>query len=98
MPHVLSELQLRRLTEHKYSATGSSILEPVMQKFWRWIVEQIPLWWAPNAITLTGLFCNVVTTLILCYYSSDLQGKVSHLRNSCHAASGLTVIYINIYI
>ncbi|CAD5120884.1 DgyrCDS9436 [Dimorphilus gyrociliatus] len=75
MPHVLSELQLKRLTEHKYSATGSSILEPLMQKFWRWIVEQIPLWWAPNAITLTGLFCNVATTIILCYYSPDIQGK-----------------------
>ena len=77
MAELLTSSQLKRLTEHKYSAEGISILDPPMQKFWRWLVEQIPLWWAPNAITLTGLVINVVTTFILMYYSSDGRQEVS---------------------
>ena len=77
MTEVLTALQLRRLTEHKYSAGGTSLAEPLMQKFWRWLVEQIPLWWAPNAITLAGLLMNVVSTLILVYYSPDGKSEVS---------------------
>ena len=77
MTEVLTALQLRRLTEHKYSAGGTSLAEPFMQKFWKWLVEQIPLWWAPNAITLAGLLMNAVSTLILVYYSPDGKSEVS---------------------
>ncbi|XP_063303263.1 cholinephosphotransferase 1 [Pelobates fuscus] len=64
----LTALQLKRLEEHKYSACGSSLLEPLMQVYWNWLVSKIPLWVAPNTITSVGLFLNVVTTLILVYY------------------------------
>ena len=77
MTEVLTALQLRRLTEHKYSAGGVSLFEPVMQKFWRWLVEQVPLWWAPNAITLAGLLMNVISTLVIMYYSPDGRSEVS---------------------
>ncbi|KAI8781354.1 Choline/ethanolaminephosphotransferase 1 [Biomphalaria glabrata] len=70
---ILSQAQLKRLMEHKYSAEGQSIIEPPMQVFWKWIVEQLPLWWAPNAITIVGLIINVVTTLILAFYSPDCK-------------------------
>ena len=73
---VLSQSQLKRLKEHKYSAEGTSLLEPPIQVFWRWTVEQIPLWWAPNAITLVGLFINIATTLILVFYSPDCIHEV----------------------
>lgn len=67
----LSNNQLKRLKEHKYSAHGTSICEPWMQVFWRWLIEQIPLSWAPNMITLVGLILNISTTLILTLYSPD---------------------------
>ena len=76
MTEVLTALQLRRLTEHKYSVGGTSLLEPAMQKFWRWLVEQVPLWWAPNAITLGGLLMNCISTLLLVYYSPDGKREV----------------------
>ena len=78
MAEILTPAQLRRLTEHKYSSQGTSVTEPVMQKFWRWLVEQIPLWWAPNAMTLTGLIINAVSTSILIVYSPDAQQEVRH--------------------
>lgn len=64
----LSRQQLRRLEEHQYSSEGCSVLEPLMQQFWCWLLERIPLWVAPNLITITGLALNISTTLILTYY------------------------------
>ncbi|XP_045175187.2 choline/ethanolaminephosphotransferase 1-like [Mercenaria mercenaria] len=68
---ILSSRQIKALKEHKYSAEGSSICEPFMQVFWRWLVEQIPRSWAPNTITLVGLLLNVLTTFILICYNPD---------------------------
>lgn len=85
MSRVLSTAQLKRLNEHKYSAEGVSILEPLMQKFWRWLVEQIPTTWAPNTITSVGLIINVVTTLILVLYSPDAKQEVSIVHGLCHS-------------
>ncbi|XP_040200228.1 cholinephosphotransferase 1 [Rana temporaria] len=67
-PEPLSALQLKRLEEHKYSAQGRSVLEPLMQVYWNWLVEKVPLWVAPNTITLVGLTMNVLSTLIITYY------------------------------
>ncbi|XP_066525661.1 cholinephosphotransferase 1 [Hoplias malabaricus] len=64
----LSVAQLRRLEEHRYSAAGSSVLEPICQVYWNWLVQQVPTWVAPNTLTITGLIVNVLTTLILVYY------------------------------
>lgn len=72
---VLSFGQLKRLASHKYSAEGVSVLEPYMQHFWRWLVERIPLWWAPNALTLAGLGINGTTTFLLILYCSDARSQ-----------------------
>ncbi|XP_050691772.1 cholinephosphotransferase 1-like isoform X2 [Eriocheir sinensis] len=72
----LTATQLRRLEEHKYSCSSSSLFDPLMQKWWRWLVEQCPLTLAPNLITITGLIINIITSLILCYYSPDAKQEV----------------------
>ncbi|KAG7332831.1 hypothetical protein KOW79_004665 [Hemibagrus wyckioides] len=64
----LSRQQLKRLEEHRYSSEGKSLLEPFMQPFWCWLVERVPLWVAPNLITIIGLTLNITTTLILAYH------------------------------
>ncbi|XP_053092498.1 choline/ethanolaminephosphotransferase 1a [Pangasianodon hypophthalmus] len=64
----LSRQQLKRLEEHRYSSEGKSLLEPLMQPFWCWLVERVPLWVAPNLITTIGLVLNITTTLILAYH------------------------------
>uniref|UniRef100_A0A671MBU6 Cholinephosphotransferase 1 n=1 Tax=Sinocyclocheilus anshuiensis TaxID=1608454 RepID=A0A671MBU6_9TELE len=65
----LSAVQLKRLEEHKYSAAGRSLFEPPCQIYWNWLVQQIPTWVAPNTLTITGLLINILTTVILVYYS-----------------------------
>ncbi|XP_029429138.1 choline/ethanolaminephosphotransferase 1 isoform X2 [Rhinatrema bivittatum] len=64
----LTRHQLKRLEEHRYQSSGRSLLEPLMQGFWEWLVRRIPSWIAPNLITIIGLLINIVTTLILVYY------------------------------
>lgn len=65
LPAPLSPAQLKRLEQHRYSAAGRSLLEPWLQPYWAWLVEQVPLGLAPNAITLGGLLLNCLTALPL---------------------------------
>ncbi|XP_076678101.1 choline/ethanolaminephosphotransferase 1 bbc isoform X8 [Andrena cerasifolii] len=78
---LLSPGQLKRLTEHKYSCTTNSLLDGLLQPWWDWLVSKVPLWLAPNLITILGLIVNIVTTLILVYYSPD--AKVETPRWAC---------------
>lgn len=71
MPAVLSDSQLKNLDKHKYSSGGSTLLDPIFQPYWRWLVEQMPLWLAPNLITTIGLILNLSTCSILFLYSPN---------------------------
>lgn len=62
---LLSAAQLKRLSEHKYSCTNISLLDPALQPWWGFLVSKTPLWLAPNLITTVGLIINILTTLIL---------------------------------
>ncbi|XP_060087089.1 choline/ethanolaminephosphotransferase 1 isoform X2 [Heteronotia binoei] len=64
----LSKHQLKRLEEHKYQSAGRSLLEPLMQGYWEWLVRRVPAWIAPNLITIVGLIINICTTIILVCY------------------------------
>ncbi|XP_021188911.1 cholinephosphotransferase 1 isoform X2 [Helicoverpa armigera] len=70
---ILNAAQLKRLSEHKYSCTSASILDAWLQPWWCWLVSKTPLWLAPNLITILGLIVNIVTTLILVWFSPDAR-------------------------
>ncbi|CAL1673746.1 unnamed protein product [Lasius platythorax] len=72
---LLSPGQLKRLSEHKYSCTSKSLLDGLLQPWWDWLVSKVPLWLAPNLITVLGLIVNIATTLILVYYSPDARAE-----------------------
>ena len=76
---VLSTSQLKRLGDHKYSCTSSSLLEPFLQPWWNWVVSQLPIWLAPNLITITGLAVNIITSLVLIYLNPDGKQEAIHL-------------------
>lgn len=76
---MLCITQLQKLKEHKYNAHGSSIMEKFLQPFWKYVVELMPLWVAPNLITITGLAVNVATSLLVMYFcprASDLINPI----------------------
>ncbi|XP_043268175.1 choline/ethanolaminephosphotransferase 1 isoform X4 [Venturia canescens] len=72
---ILSPGQLKRLSEHKYSCSSASILDSLLQPWWDWLVSKVPLWLAPNLITILGLIVNIATTLILVWYSPDAKAE-----------------------
>ena len=76
MKPVLTSSQLRNLDGHKYSAEGSTLLDPIFQIYWRWLVEKMPLWVAPNLLTVVGLALNVLTSTILMIYSPNCDENV----------------------
>ncbi|XP_022670928.1 cholinephosphotransferase 1-like [Varroa jacobsoni] len=73
---VLEPSQLRRLAQHKYNCEGRSLLEPLFQPFWNAVTARLPLWLAPNLMTMLGLIVNVLTTLLLVWYSPDGKSPV----------------------
>ncbi|RWS04082.1 cholinephosphotransferase 1-like isoform X2 [Dinothrombium tinctorium] len=73
---ILTQQQLKRLSEHKYSSYGSTLLDPFMQRFWAYFVTKLPLRLAPNLMTVIGLLVNAFTTLILVCYSPDARQPV----------------------
>ncbi|KAM5250082.1 cholinephosphotransferase 1 isoform 1-T1 [Hipposideros larvatus] len=74
----LSAAQLRRLEEHRYSAAGVSLFEPPLQLYWTWLLQWVPLWLAPNSITLLGLAVNLLTTLVLIAYCPTITEEAPY--------------------
>ena len=76
---VLTAEHFRGLKDHKYRAEGISVTEVFMQPFWRWLVERVPLWVAPNLLTFVGLMINLVTSVLVVIQDPKLEGKVYSL-------------------
>lgn len=82
----LSQAQLQRLKEHKYSSNGRSLVEFIFQPFWNWIVTLMPLWVAPNLLTISGLIVNMITSFWVVYYSpqaNEIVGVPSYVFILC---------------
>ncbi|TMS36783.1 hypothetical protein L596_003865 [Steinernema carpocapsae] len=83
----LSEQQLERLGDHKYSAVDTSWLDELcMKRFWEYVVSFYPLWLAPNLITLVGLVINLITCLIL---SKFCPSATEHAPSWAYFQAGL---------
>lgn len=72
----LTEKQLKRLKEHCYKASGSTMLDPYMQGWWEWVVHKLPLWLAPNCMTLAGLLTLILTAALFILYSPDAKQDI----------------------
>ena len=58
---------------------------------WNFVVSQVPLWVAPNLITMVGLAVNIGTALILFLCCPTLTEPVKaqiRIRNSCTLYEG----------
>lgn len=68
---AFTEEQLKRFSQHQYKSCGSTILDPYLQLWWDSVVKRLPLWLAPNLITLSGLLIILATSLLFIFYSPD---------------------------
>lgn len=60
-------------SEHKYNCESSSICDKLLQPWWTWLVNQTPIFIAPNLLTIVGLLVNIVTSLLLLYHAPDAK-------------------------
>ena len=73
---LLNSAQLRRLEEDCYCGVGESLFQPPLQIYYTWLLQWIPLWMAPNTITLIGLAINLVPTLVLIFCCPTVKEEV----------------------
>lgn len=76
LPPVLNEQEIKHLRTHRYASEGATLLDPLMQKYWKWLVELCPLWVAPNLITIIALIINIVTSVALMILSKNGKEQV----------------------
>eukprot|EP00042_Codosiga_hollandica_P028399 m.149249 g.149249 ORF g.149249 m.149249 type:complete len:384 (-) comp52758_c0_seq1:94-1245(-) len=69
---IISKIQFERLREHKYSCENNSLAEPYMQPFWRKAVKYLPLWVAPNLLTLSGMIVHMLTIFNLMLHTPHI--------------------------
>lgn len=55
----LSKKGLDTIANHKYVGGKYTPLDNLLNPFWYFMTERIPLWVAPNLITIIGLQCNL---------------------------------------
>jgi ethanolaminephosphotransferase len=72
---TLSEDALIHLKSYKYSSVDKSLLSNyVLKHYWNAVVKLLPLWLAPNMVTLLGFFCILLNIGVLYIFIPDLVG------------------------
>ncbi|KAG9594651.1 sn-1,2-diacylglycerol cholinephosphotransferas-like protein, partial [Aureobasidium melanogenum] len=71
----LSEDALANLKLYKYSSVDKSFTSRyVLKHYWNACVEFLPLWLAPNMVTLLGFFCIISNVVLMLIYDPGLTG------------------------
>ncbi|KAK6821000.1 CDP-alcohol phosphatidyltransferase domain-containing protein [Apiospora arundinis] len=71
----ISDDALIHLKSYKYSAVDlSPVSEYILKPYWNAVVELLPLWLAPNMVTLIGFFFILANVGLLVIFIPDLVG------------------------
>eukprot|EP00049_Salpingoeca_infusionum_P006185 m.102471 g.102471 ORF g.102471 m.102471 type:complete len:398 (-) comp13223_c2_seq2:1648-2841(-) len=71
--YVLTQAQCDGIKHHEYAVRGKSIMDEALQPWFNWLVEQVPMWVAPNLITFVGLMVNLISNLLLVSYNPTMD-------------------------
>jgi phosphatidylglycerophosphate synthase len=71
--NILSDNDIKNLREWNYSVEDNSIITQIFTPFWNKIATFIPSYIAPNLISLCGLLCLIMSTII-CNFYIDIDG------------------------
>jgi ethanolaminephosphotransferase len=69
----LNDKALLNLKNYKYQSGEYSIMDKALTPFWNKCVEFLPMWMAPNLVTLIGFGVLILTTMS--YLPFDLTMK-----------------------
>ncbi|MCJ1303450.1 hypothetical protein MMC08_006260 [Hypocenomyce scalaris] len=71
----ISDEALIHLKSYKYSSVDNSFISRyILQHYWTAFVELLPLWLAPNMVTLLGFFFILANVIFLEIFMPDLVG------------------------
>ncbi|ESP05564.1 hypothetical protein LOTGIDRAFT_152421 [Lottia gigantea] len=74
----LSKEVLRGFDQYKYSSVDTSpVSNYITHPFWNWAVKFVPLWVAPNVLTLTGFILLLVNFAVMTYYDVDFTAATA---------------------
>ncbi|KAF4552591.1 Choline/ethanolaminephosphotransferase-like protein [Elsinoe fawcettii] len=72
----ISEDALVHLKSYKYSSVDKSFISRyILKHYWNGFVELLPLWLAPNMVTLLGFFAIVANVCLLQIFDPKLTGE-----------------------
>ncbi len=74
------------LLRYNYSCVDRSIIAPYLQPFWTRLVSFVPLWVAPNCITVAGLALVCVSFVLAWAHSPQLDQPTPVWLLLTHAA------------
>ncbi|QIW96246.1 hypothetical protein AMS68_001764 [Peltaster fructicola] len=74
-PHFLSDDALKHFKTYQYSSVDKSpVSYYVLRHYWNFCVEFLPLWLAPNMVTLLGFFFVIGNIALLNAMDPELEG------------------------
>ncbi|KFY36929.1 hypothetical protein V495_07499 [Pseudogymnoascus sp. VKM F-4514 (FW-929)] len=72
----LSEDALVHLKSYKYSSVDESYISNyILKHYWNACVEFLPMWLAPNMVTLLGFFCIISNVIFLVIWQPEMNGQ-----------------------
>lgn len=73
----LTDKELENMKNHKYSTTGYTSLDNKMNPFWIKCASLLPYRFTPNMVTVSGLFCQFLSVIIVAYFDLTFSKYLS---------------------
>eukprot|EP00462_Mataza_sp_D1_P007900 CAMPEP_0175124914 /NCGR_PEP_ID=MMETSP0087-20121206/3037_1 /TAXON_ID=136419 /ORGANISM="Unknown Unknown, Strain D1" /LENGTH=354 /DNA_ID=CAMNT_0016406717 /DNA_START=26 /DNA_END=1087 /DNA_ORIENTATION=- len=74
--HILTADGLHNIATHKYVGGEYTPLDNLLNPFWFWATSLLPMWLAPNLVTLLGFSNCIVSYSLMWYYSPTFSENV----------------------
>ena len=72
----LTDKDLENMKNHKYQTTGYTSLDNFMNPFWLKCASYLPYKYTPNMVTVTGLFCQFLSVILIGLYDFTFSEKL----------------------
>lgn len=72
----LTEKDLENMKNHKYQSTGYTYIDNKMNPFWEKCAKLLPYSYTPNMVTVTGLFCQILSIIVISFYDLSFSSKL----------------------
>mmetsp|Transcript_19187 Transcript_19187/g.33054 ORF Transcript_19187/g.33054 Transcript_19187/m.33054 type:complete len:405 (-) Transcript_19187:1249-2463(-) len=93
----LTPRALNGLKEYQYKSSGYTLLDELHTPFWDWLTSQLPMWLAPNTITLIGLLGVISSYLLSVWYIPDFVDATLSPHPWLLALNAIAVVvYVNL--